>query len=100
MAIGHLFLTGELDARRIVSVAGPAVYKPRLVRTRLGASIKELTYGELAEDDVRVISGSRPVWPSSQQWAARISVAISPAGFGRGRRSRARVSRLAETRHG
>ncbi|MGZ0171088.1 MAG: Na(+)-translocating NADH-quinone reductase subunit A [Planctomycetales bacterium] len=58
MAVGHLFLTGELDVRRVVSVAGPAVYKPRLVRTRLGASIKELTYGELADGDLRVISGS------------------------------------------
>ena len=58
MAIGHLFLTGELDTRRVVSLAGPAVYKPRLVRTRLGACIKELTRGEFADGDVRVISGS------------------------------------------
>ncbi|NQV23470.1 MAG: Na(+)-translocating NADH-quinone reductase subunit A [Rhodopirellula sp.] len=58
MAIGHLFLTGELDVRRVLSVAGPAVYKPRLVRTRIGASMKELTFGELVEGDVRVISGS------------------------------------------
>ena len=58
MAIGHLFLTGELDARRVISLAGPAVQKPRLVRTRLGASIEELTTGELADVDVRVISGS------------------------------------------
>ena len=58
MAIGHLFLTGELDSRRVIALAGPAVYKPRLVRTLLGASIKELTFGELAEGDLRVISGS------------------------------------------
>jgi len=58
MAIGHLFLAGELDVRRVVSLAGPAVYKPRLVRTRLGASINELTFGELDAGDVRVISGS------------------------------------------
>jgi Na+-transporting NADH:ubiquinone oxidoreductase subunit A len=58
MAIGHLFLTGELDARRVIALAGPAVYKPRLVRTLLGASIKELTFGELSEGDLRVISGS------------------------------------------
>lgn len=58
MAIGHLFLTGELDSRRVIALAGPAVYKPRLVRTLLGASIKELTFGELAEGELRVISGS------------------------------------------
>lgn len=58
MAIGHLFLTGELDSRRVIALAGPAVYKPRLVRTLLGASIKELTFGELAGGDLRVISGS------------------------------------------
>ena len=58
VAIGHLFLTGELDSRRVIALAGPAVYKPRLVRTLLGASIKELTFGELAEGDLRVISGS------------------------------------------
>lgn len=58
LAIGHLFLTGELDVRRVVSLAGPAVKKPRLIRTRLGASIADLTEGELESGDVRVISGS------------------------------------------
>ncbi|MDA1162497.1 MAG: Na(+)-translocating NADH-quinone reductase subunit A [Planctomycetota bacterium] len=58
IAIGHLFLTGTLDAGRVISLAGPAVSKPRLIRTRLGASISELTSGELAEGDIRVISGS------------------------------------------
>jgi Na+-transporting NADH:ubiquinone oxidoreductase subunit A len=58
MAIGHLFLTGELDVRRVVAMAGPAAHKPRLVRTRIGASIKELTFGEIVSGDVRVISGS------------------------------------------
>lgn len=58
MAIGHLFLTGELDIRRVVSLAGPAVKNPRLVRTRLGASIADLTEGELESGDVRIVSGS------------------------------------------
>lgn len=58
MAIGHLFLTGELDVRRVVSLAGPAVKNPRLVRTRLGASIADLTEGELESGDVRIVSGS------------------------------------------
>ncbi len=58
LAIGHLFTTGRLDVRRVVSLAGPAVKSPRLVRTRVGASLEELTQGELHEGDVRVVSGS------------------------------------------
>ena len=32
--------------------------RPRLLRTRLGASLAELTRGELASGEVRVLSGS------------------------------------------
>jgi Na+-transporting NADH:ubiquinone oxidoreductase subunit A len=35
IAIGHLFLTGELYTQRVVSLAGPRVNSPRLLRTRL-----------------------------------------------------------------
>jgi len=58
LAIGHLFGTGELDVTRVVSLAGPVVGKPRLVRTRLGADVAELTAGECGDGPVRVISGS------------------------------------------
>lgn len=60
VAIGRLFATGELDPGRVVALAGPAVKRPRLLRTRLGASTDELMSGELTggEDEVRVISGS------------------------------------------
>lgn len=58
IAIGALFATGQLDARRVVSLAGPVVQKPRLLETRLGASVTELTAGELAPGENRVISGS------------------------------------------
>jgi Na+-transporting NADH:ubiquinone oxidoreductase subunit A len=58
MAIGTLFVTGHLDCRRVVSLAGPMVKAPRLIRTRLGASTSELVEGELAEGENRVISGS------------------------------------------
>jgi Na+-transporting NADH:ubiquinone oxidoreductase subunit A len=56
--IGQLFLTGRLHVDRVVSVAGPGVRKPRLVRTRLGASLDELVAGELVDGEVRVVSGS------------------------------------------
>lgn len=56
--IGHLFATGTLDVTQVVSLAGPQVRSPRLLRTRLGASIDELVAGELADSASRVISGS------------------------------------------
>ena len=56
--IGHLFTTGQLDPRRVVSIAGPSVKEPRLVRTRLGASLAELAQDELDDKPSRVVSGS------------------------------------------
>lgn len=58
LSIGALFATGRLDVGRVVSLAGPAARNPRLLRTRLGASLDELTAGELVDGEVRVISGS------------------------------------------
>jgi Na+-transporting NADH:ubiquinone oxidoreductase subunit A len=59
IAIGHLFLSGKLFFERVVSIAGPDVESPRLVRTRLGASTEELRAGEIAgPEEHRVISGS------------------------------------------
>ncbi len=58
IAVGKLFHRGELDVSRVISLAGPAVTRPRLVRTRLGASTGDLARGETAEGEVRLISGS------------------------------------------
>ncbi len=58
IAIGKLFTTGSLNTDRVVSIAGPQVNNPRLVKTRLGASIDELLAGELISGDNRCISGS------------------------------------------
>jgi Na+-transporting NADH:ubiquinone oxidoreductase subunit A len=61
IAIGELLRTGKLPTERIVSLAGPLVDRPRLIRTRVGASIDDLTGGrELLkpEGDTRVVSGS------------------------------------------
>lgn len=58
MAIGSLFTTGELDNRRVVSLAGPTAVKPRLVRTLLGGSIEQLTDGEEQAGNNRIVSGS------------------------------------------
>jgi len=58
IAIGKLFTTGQLWTERVVALAGPVVGTPRLVRTRLGASLEDLTAGELQGSNNRVISGS------------------------------------------
>ena len=57
-AIGRLLTTGLIDVERMVSLAGPGVRKPRLLRTRVGASLDELADGELHPGQQRVISGS------------------------------------------
>jgi|TARA_B110000495_G_scaffold203877_1_gene230356 Na+-transporting NADH:ubiquinone oxidoreductase subunit A len=58
IAFGELFLTGELPIDKIVSLAGPQVTNPRLIKTRIGACTDELCAGELTQRDNRVISGS------------------------------------------
>ncbi|MEM0955486.1 MAG: Na(+)-translocating NADH-quinone reductase subunit A [Pseudomonadota bacterium] len=58
IAIGRLFLDGVLYTSRIVSLAGPQVDQPRLLRTRLGADLESLCAGELKEGSNRIISGS------------------------------------------
>jgi len=57
MAIGSLFVSGRLNTARVVSLAGPAVKNPRLIRTRLGACTEDLVKGELIEGENRVVSG-------------------------------------------
>ncbi|MFT4574386.1 MAG: Na+-transporting NADH:ubiquinone oxidoreductase subunit A [Marinomonas primoryensis] len=58
VAVGKLFVTGELSVERVISLAGPQVKSPRLVRTQVGASLEDLVAGELADGESRVISGS------------------------------------------
>ncbi|MFT7684881.1 MAG: Na+-transporting NADH:ubiquinone oxidoreductase subunit A [Candidatus Azotimanducaceae bacterium] len=58
IALGHLAKTGSIYTERVISLAGPGVEKPRLIRSRRGASIDEITAGELHSDEQRIISGS------------------------------------------
>ena len=57
-AVGHLFTQGRISTERILSLAGPGIKRPRLIRTRIGASIDDLTRKELESTDLRVVSGS------------------------------------------
>ncbi len=60
IALGRLAQTGQLSAERIVSVGGPPIKEPKVVRTRMGANLDELTAGNIDPDagTVRIISGS------------------------------------------
>lgn len=58
IAFGKLFTTGKIWTQRLVSLGGPQVEQPTLLRTRLGADLQELTQGRLKEGENRVISGS------------------------------------------
>lgn len=58
LAIGRLFREGRPDPTRVVSLAGPSIRRPRLLRTVLGASSEELVRGELAGEPCRILSGS------------------------------------------
>ena len=58
IAFGKLFATGQLSSERVISIAGPVVKEPKLVRTVLGANISDLVEGNLEGDMDRLISGS------------------------------------------
>ena len=89
LAIGRLFTTGTLDDERVIALGGPAVRRPRLLRTQLGASLDELTEGELVEGDVRVVSGSvlsgRTAMGPAVGYLGRYHRQVSALAEGRGR---------------
>jgi len=70
IAIGKLFTTGRLWMERVVALGGPIVRKPRLLRTRLGASTEDLVREQHEQVESRVISGS--VWSGRRAagWAS------------------------------
>lgn len=89
IAIGRLFATGRLDVERVVALCGPCALKPRLLRTRLGASLDELTAGERTEGDVRVVSGSvlsgRPAMGDVTGYLSRYDLQVTVLAEGRER---------------
>ncbi|MGB0603751.1 MAG: Na(+)-translocating NADH-quinone reductase subunit A [Candidatus Latescibacterota bacterium] len=58
IAVGKLFSTHRLSVERVIALAGPQVERPRLIRTRVGAQLSELTGGQLRAGENRIISGS------------------------------------------
>ena len=57
-SIGELFLTGKLSTQRIVALCGPMASRPRLIRTRVGASTADLLKEETKGGALRAVSGS------------------------------------------
>jgi Na+-transporting NADH:ubiquinone oxidoreductase subunit A len=72
IAIGALFTTGKLNVEKVVSLAGPTVKNPRLIRTRVGANTDDLVKGELEDVENRVISGSVLYGHQASDWAAYV----------------------------
>lgn len=88
MAVGVLFTSGHLDVERVVSLAGPSVKSPRLVRTRIGASLYDIAEGELTEGTNRIISGSLLSGHSADEETAYLGrfhqqVSVIPEGSGK-----------------
>ncbi|MDX1570801.1 MAG: Na(+)-translocating NADH-quinone reductase subunit A [Xanthomonadales bacterium] len=70
IAIGKLFTSGKLAPERIVTLGGPMAARPRQLRTRAGASIRELLDGELKSGSCRVVSGSILNGHRASGWSA------------------------------
>jgi Na+-transporting NADH:ubiquinone oxidoreductase subunit A len=70
MAIGKLFVTGKRCLERVISLAGPMVKEPRLIRTRQGICTDCLVDEELHPGQARVISGSVLNGFRSAGWSA------------------------------
>lgn len=88
IAIGKLFTTGRLFTRRLVSLAGPAVKNPHLIKTERGADITAMTKNELVAGDNRIISGSvlsgrKTIAPTAYLGRFHNQVCVLPEGHER-----------------
>jgi len=58
LSIGRLFTQGSLDPSRIIALTGSEIEKPMYYKTILGASISDMTRGNIKEGKLRYISGN------------------------------------------
>lgn len=84
-AIGHVFLSGEYDPHRVVSITGPCARQPKLVRTCLGAHLHDIcadvTSGHKGTLPARVMSGDEVtgrVSPFLGRFDQQITLATTP----------------------
>jgi len=57
ISIGYLKINKKIKTTKIISLGGPAVFEPSLIKVRYGSNLDEITAGKI-EDNSRVISGS------------------------------------------
>jgi Na+-transporting NADH:ubiquinone oxidoreductase subunit A len=57
ISIGYLKQNNEIRTSKYISLAGPSVYEPSLIKVRIGGNIDEITAGKI-EPNSRIISGS------------------------------------------
>lgn len=72
IAIGRLMTTGVPWLERIIALAGPSVKLPRLLRTRLGANVADLSCDELEDGASRIISGSVLTGRQASGWGRHL----------------------------
>jgi Na+-transporting NADH:ubiquinone oxidoreductase subunit A len=85
IGIGHLLGRSVLQLERLVALGGTGFQRPRLVRTRVGASLEELTAGECVvqtetSEMPRLISGSvldGRTAEGSEAWLGRHHVQVT-----------------------
>jgi len=57
ISIGYLKKNKKIKTTKIISLGGPAVFEPSLIKVRHGSNLDDITAGKI-EDNSRVISGS------------------------------------------
>ncbi len=81
-AIGHLFNTGRLETNRTISLAGPGMRTPCLLRVSLGANIDDLVRARVCDGDLRIVSGPLLSGRESQYLGrAHLQVCVLPNGW-------------------
>lgn len=86
LAIGFFFRTGQLDNHRLISIAGPGVKKPMIIKTIRGSAIQELLQDNLQSGEQRIISGSvlsgRKIQKNTEYISAYDQqISVLPEGF-------------------
>lgn len=58
LTIGRLFLEGRFNTERIIALTGSEVIKPVYIKTKIGATIREMMKDNLNDGKLRFISGN------------------------------------------
>lgn len=56
--IGKVFKTGNFDLSKVIALTGSEIKNPKYYKTVIGSSVKNILNGNIATENVRVISGN------------------------------------------